>query len=287
MVLCQRLPLLASFKVTYQCNLSCRACPFHFRAQHPRSAMHWETAALLLNKLRKSGCQIVVFEGGEPLLWRDGNRTLHDLIVHAKTLFLRVCLTTNGTVPLDVPADRIWVSIDGLRETHNRLRSNSFDTVWENLRNACNRNIFIHYTINRENWRDIEPLAHMLGNLPTVRGITVQLFYPYAQGEEDLRLTGQERMQAIDTVLRLKRNGYPIFNSSSALTAMKKHTWRCREDVLINVDPDGTITRGCYAKRRGTVRCTECGFTPIAEASAAVSFHPTSLYAGWRIFFAD
>lgn len=200
-ILRQSLPLLASFKLTYQCNLACRACPFHIRAQNIGSCMNWGRAVALLAELHRIGCRIVVFEGGEPFLWRDGDRGLRNLIWYAKTLFLRVCITTNGTFPLDVPADVIWVSIDGLRETHNLLRSNSFDTIWENLLGAPHRNILIHYTVNRMNWLDVELLLKKIRDLPSVCGMTVQFFYPYGQGEEDLFLEGTERKKAIENLL--------------------------------------------------------------------------------------
>jgi len=78
--------------------------------------------------------------------------------------------------------------------------------------------------------------------------------------------------------------GYPILNSSARLKAMMDHQWTCHDNILINVDPDGTVTHGCYVKNRGSVDCRACGFTPIAEASGALDFLPGSLYAGWRLF---
>jgi hypothetical protein len=65
---------------------------------------------------------------------------------------------------------------------------------------------------------------------------------------------------------------------------MVDNSWRCHDDILINVDPDGTITKGCYVKSRGEINCDTCGFTPVAEASGALGFFPGSLYAGWRLF---
>ncbi|MEQ8152734.1 MAG: hypothetical protein ABRQ32_07510, partial [Smithellaceae bacterium] len=40
----RKIPLLASFKITYRCNLACRACPFHLRAEDENSRMSWNTA---------------------------------------------------------------------------------------------------------------------------------------------------------------------------------------------------------------------------------------------------
>jgi len=137
-----------------------------------------------------------------------------------------------------------------------------------------------------ENWRSLEGLAVKLREVPAVKGITVQLFYPYGQGEWPLAFAGEERRAALESVLALKGRGFPILNSSNRLRAMIDNTWTCHEDILVNADPDGTITRGCYARSRGRgdVNCGDCGFTPVAEASGALDLIPGSLLAGYRIF---
>ncbi|WP_367360386.1 radical SAM protein [Syntrophus sp. (in: bacteria)] len=280
----QRIPLLASFKVTYRCNLSCLGCPFHRRAEEERASMSRETALACLDALKRFGALIVVFEGGEPLLWRDGSYSFHDLVEYARRLFARVAVTTNGTVALDVPADVLWVSVDGLKEAHDRLRSGSFDRVWSNLRASRHPRLFVHFTINRENRNDIRPLLNQLREIPAFRGMTLQLFYPYGQGEAPLALSDKERKETLEEVIALKRQGFPILNSPGRLRAMIRNSWRCHDDILINVDPDGTITKGCYVKSRGRINCRECGFSPVSEASGALDLHPGSLKAGWSIF---
>jgi Fe-coproporphyrin III synthase len=281
----QKIPLLASFKLTYRCNLACRACPFHRRAGEKMDHMSWDTAVLSLETLKKKGTQIVVFEGGEPFIWKDGRRNLCDLVLYAKTIFPRVAVTTNGTFPLSVPADILWVSIDGAAETHDHLRSGSFEQIWYHLQNAKHPNILVHFTMNRENWQDLEIILQRLREETAVRGVTVQLFYPYGQGEDVLSLSPLERKKSIEFAVQLKKKGYPILNSTRSLKAMIRNSWVCHDDVLINVDPDGHISEGCYAKRRGQVNCEYCGFTPISEASGAIALVPASLLAGWSIFF--
>jgi hypothetical protein len=73
-------------------------------------------------------------------------------------------------------------------------------------------------------------------------------------------------------------------NSTAVLRAMIGNTWTCPEHILVNVDPDGTITQGCYARSRGSVRCESCGFTPVAEAAGARRLRPGSLITGWKTF---
>jgi MoaA/NifB/PqqE/SkfB family radical SAM enzyme len=246
--------------------------------------MSWCTAVKLLDKLKFLGTRIAVLEGGEPLLWRDGARGMADLVQFARGRFLKTAATTNGTLPLDIPVDLLWVSLDGLKQEHDRFRNGSFDRVWANLRKSRHPNLYVHFTMHQENWKSLEGLAVKLRGIPAVKGITVQLFYPYRKGERQLILAGQERRAALESVIALKARGFPILNSSNRLRAMIQNTWRCHEDILVNADPDGTITRGCYARSRGDVNCRDCGFTPVAEASGALDLIPGSLLAGYKIF---
>lgn len=283
-VLGQPLPLLASFKLTYACNLACRACPFHIRAGEPAGHMDWKTATACLDELHRRGCRIVVFEGGEPLLWHDNGHSVHELMAYAKRKFLRVAVTTNGTFSLDVPAHVVWVSIDGPPAVHDRLRSHSFAAIGANLRSTRHPKILAHHTVNRENYTTLQQLLDALRGFPAVRGLTLQFFYPYGQGEAALSLSPAQRHGCIDEALRLKRCGYPILNSTSVLRAMIDNTWRCPEHIMINVDPDGTITQGCYVRSRGDICCAQCGFTPVAEAAGAMQCRPGSIVTGWKTF---
>jgi MoaA/NifB/PqqE/SkfB family radical SAM enzyme len=280
----RKIPLLASFKVTYRCNLTCRACPFHRRMGSGKDQMTWAEAIGAMETLKRLGTRIIVFEGGEPLLWRDGHYRFRDLVLYARNHFLRVAVTTNGTMPLDVPSHTLWVSMDGMKAGQDNLRSNSFDLVSSNIKNASHPHLFIHCTLNRHNWQDVDVLAKWVKQVPTLKGMTVQFFYPYNQGEENMSLSPEERRAAIEKILDLKKSGFPIMNSSNRLKAMMDNRWACHDDILINVDPDGTVTHGCYVKSRGNIRCDACGFTPVAEASGALDLVPGSLYAAWRLF---
>jgi MoaA/NifB/PqqE/SkfB family radical SAM enzyme len=279
----KRMPLLASFKLTYRCNIHCRGCPFHLRAHSGDLQMTWDQALHALEILKESGTRIVVFEGGEPLLWRDGAHDINELVLQAKKLFSTVAVTTNGTLPLDVPADILWVSLDGLKVTQDRLRSGSFDSVFRNLERSTHPKLFVHFTMHRENWRELEGALELLAEVPSVLGVTVQLFYPYEQGEAPLALGPDERRAALENTIRLK-DKYPILNSESSLRKMIDNSWSCHDEILINVDPDGRIVRGCYVQSRGRIKCPDCGFTPVAEASGALDLNIGSLLAGMRVF---
>ncbi|TFG60933.1 MAG: radical SAM protein [Spirochaetales bacterium] len=284
-ILRRKIPLIASFKLTYACNLRCAGCPFHLMAGLPGTHLEWDQAVSALDSLRDSGCSIVIFEGGEPLLWRCGSRGFNDITAEAKKRFPRVGVTTNGTLPLEVDTDILWVSIDGPEKVHNALRDNSYAQIMENISKARHPRLFIHYTVNRENISGIQQCARELSLLPRVKGVSFQFFYPYHLGEKDLALSREERIQAVrDIAAAARTGGIPVLNSLNTLKRMAEGTWTCREWLLANVYPDGRITGGCYVRGRSEVRCSECGFTPVAEASRAFTLHLGSLLAGFRIF---
>ncbi len=103
-------PFLASYKLTYACNLKCIQCPYH---HYPVQQQSFTDVLLTLDQLAARGNRIVVFEGGEPFLWRDGDRTVNDIILEAQKRFLCVGMTTNGTQSLNATPNILWVSIDG------------------------------------------------------------------------------------------------------------------------------------------------------------------------------
>jgi len=272
------MPILAGFKITHRCNLQCIHCPFWKRPVERE--LDFAAVVRIMRELRRLGVRILIIEGGEPLLWRDGRYSIQDVLVEAGKLFFSSCVTTNGTLPLDLPANTVWVSVDGLKETHDKIRSGSFDRVMENLGKARHSNIYANITINRMNVGEIPELIRFLS--PKVRGITIQFHYPY---EEDGLITPPEdRKRVLDEIIELKKAGYPVACSFETLRALKRGRWNCHDWMLANVDPDGTINIGCYVKNRGPVACQFCGFAAHTEISLAYDLNLASIMNGWRIF---
>jgi MoaA/NifB/PqqE/SkfB family radical SAM enzyme len=95
----QKRPFLASYKLTYSCNLRCAQCSFYALPATPPS---FSLVQSTLNQLYQRGNRIVIFEGGEPMSWRDHSITIHDVVRTARGRFFCTGITTNGTYPLDV-----------------------------------------------------------------------------------------------------------------------------------------------------------------------------------------
>jgi len=240
----------------------------------------------LLEKLKNDGVKIIIFEGGEPLLWMDGSRKkgISDVIEYAKRLFFITGITTNGTLNLNrINPDIFFVSIDGLEKTHNRLRGRSFGKIIENITSARNKKIIANICISKENKDEIPDLVKFLNN--KVFGTTVQFFYPY-EGLPDLALSAEEKTGVINRLLELKRQGYKILNSASSLVKMKNNSWKCHDFLVANVESDGSFSCGCYLKNKiKEISCSDCGFAVHCEISLAYMLNWQSINAAKNIFW--
>ncbi|VVB88230.1 7,8-dihydro-6-hydroxymethylpterin dimethyltransferase [uncultured archaeon] len=120
----------SSFIVTYsftrRCNLKCRHC-YSDGGKEGEHELSPEKSRDVVKQVADAGSQIIIFDGGEPLMRDD----IYDLIIYAKSLGLTTVLGTNGTLItpsvtqklLDAGLNHCAVSIDGSTpQTHEWLR---------------------------------------------------------------------------------------------------------------------------------------------------------------------
>ena len=99
--------------------------------------MTWDQVVAAMRNAWGRGFRELYFSGGEPMLWRDGDRTLEDAIAEAKRIgFFHVHVYTNGTLGLDTAADLVWVSMDGLPGTFELRRGDHFEQVERAIRES-------------------------------------------------------------------------------------------------------------------------------------------------------
>ena len=271
-------PLLCGFKITHRCNLKCRICPFW---QLDTGDISFARSLEVMDELYRRGLRLMILEGGEPFLWRDEEKGLEDLVRESKRRFFCTGITTNGMQPLETEADTVWVSIDGMRATHDAGRGESFERIVENIRASSHPRIFANVCFSSLNDGEAAELVDYLGGL--VRGITVQFYYPFP-GSEDLELARERRERVLEKLIALKKRGLPLLDSRSVLESLKRNRWRCHSWLIASVEPDGKISQGCYLENRAGVACEKCGFAAHAEISKAYDWHLPAIRAGARIF---
>lgn len=111
-----------------RCNLRCGHC---YSDSSPAARAELPLTALrrTIEEATELGYETLALSGGEPFLWNG----LVELATAARSLGMRVTVTTNGTVVNDALVDRVApvidavaVSIDGPEAVHNDLRAASW-----------------------------------------------------------------------------------------------------------------------------------------------------------------
>ena len=281
----QRKPLICSFKITGKCNLQCGHCPFWKNSSVDE--LSFNEAIKIIDGLYKDGVRIVIFEGGEPLLWRDSveGKDLSDVIEYAKGYFFSVGVTTNGTLDLmKFDPDIFFISIDGLRETHDSIRGRSFDRIIKNIeRYRRRKKIIANICISRVNHNEVSEIIRFLND--RVFGITIQFFYPY-KNVEDVSLAGDQKEKLLGELIDLKDKGFKILDSPVCLKNMAYNTWHCYDFLVSSVEQGGKITHGCYLKNKvDDVSCEDCGFMAHCEISCAYRLNPGAIKTAAQIFW--
>lgn len=265
-----RKPILGTVIVTDRCNLHCKHCSVNNITSviHPYQQIRSE-----METLYGMGVRILFFCGGETFLWRDGDRTLRDLVIEAKVMgFLIVNVVTNGTYPLDLPeADLILLSLDGDRERHNAVRGDTYDTIMENISRATADNICFYMAINQINKDAVDHVCRTARDTKNVRAVSFNFHTPYPDTRE-LALSREEKAACCDTISRMMDAGCPVFNLRSAFPYLidNRFPTPCHQCVVIE---DGKIsTCGRCIDVPGL--CEECGYFFVAEYTLLFSGKP-------------
>jgi MoaA/NifB/PqqE/SkfB family radical SAM enzyme len=265
-------PLICGLAITDRCNLSCRACHV---SNNGVGDMPFSEASSLMRSAYSRGCRELYFSGGEPMLWRDGDRTVDDLIAEARSIgYFHVHLYTNGTLGLSSAADLSWVSVDGLAETYALRRGDHFDEVVDAIRKPGNPPTAIIYVIDRFSAEGVEPfLAWVRDSRLPVRGVMIYFHTPY-YGKDELYLDADERAVVIDRLLDYKRRRLPLLNSTAGLKALRSGKWPRRMPVALVIDSDGESV--CC--RASDDVCPDCGYGACTELSEAQRLKPSAVW---------
>jgi MoaA/NifB/PqqE/SkfB family radical SAM enzyme len=256
-------PLVGSIILTDKCNLSCSHCVVNniTAAVYPHSQIKSE-----MLQMYAYGVRILLFYGGEPFLWKDQGLTVRDLVIEAKQIgFILVNIVTNGSFGLNLPeADLILVSVDGKRETHNRIRGNTYDLILGNINMATSDNIYLYMAINQINKSDIEDVCTMARRFKNVKAVSFNFHTPYP-GTEYLKLTSKQKQYCCDQITKLIKEGYPVLNLKSAFPYIIKNTFRtpCYQCTIMENGQRWVCGRCIDIKGL----CRECGFFFAAEYS--------------------
>lgn len=258
-------PIIGSVIVTDRCNLSCKHCAVK---NISRTDYTYAQIKSDMEALHSEGVRILLFYGGEPFLWRDGERILRDLVVEARAMgFAIVNVVTNGTHGLDIPeADTLMVSLDGCKSTHDFIRGETYDDIIKNISDSPARNICLYMAVNRLNKSEIREVCKVSEQMRNVKAISFNFHTPYP-GTEHLGLSRGDKDICAKEIAALIDEGYPILNLKSALPYIVKNSFEtpCHQCVIVE-NGEHWICGRCIEVEG---LCENCGFFFAAEISLA------------------
>lgn len=225
----QRRPIFVSWALTNKCPHS---CPYCHISQKKNRELSTEESLLLLSQLKESGCKVISFTGGEPLLRPD----LKDILARAKKLSIYTYLCSTGyPAPSDFSfldyVDCLNISIDGPLKVHDSIRvPGSFEAATGIIVKALGKKIKVEIqaVLSERNLDSIDFLldfsheyrVKLYFQPATIRVLGGSQINPIACEEESYR-------RAIDSLIEHKGKGASIGNSLAGLRAMR--SWPKRQ----------------------------------------------------------
>jgi len=153
-----------------RCNLTCKHCYATSADRDFSGELDHQEVLTVMDDLKHYGVPVLILSGGEPLMRPD----IFDISHRAKAMGFYVGLSSNGTL---IDADRIeaiaavgydyvGISLDGLRETHDRFRrkQGAFDTALRGIRLCRDAGIKVglRFTLTRDNAPDLPGLLALM-----------------------------------------------------------------------------------------------------------------------------
>ncbi len=279
-VLGRKRPLQTVLFISDKCNLKCKHCSVYAKADP--HIMTYEEIRGELEYAYRLGSRFVDFEGGEVMIWRDGDYRIDDVIDLAREVgFFSATITTNAQLPFrGSHADSIWVSLDGYGKYHEMIRGEgTFARLEKNIAECGHPHLSVNMVVNKYNWESVAETIQYVKNNPAIESISINFYTPFPDAE-NLMITRKQREEVIDTVIRMKREGYPIMNSISGLRLMKHNRFKRRCWVTNFIYADHKRAN-CAGEELGI--CSDCGLCMAGEMNAVFNFCPDTILAGLKL----
>jgi MoaA/NifB/PqqE/SkfB family radical SAM enzyme len=246
-------PLIVNYDITSRCNLNCEHCYWRKtnNSWEELSDEEWET---VFWEHKKRGAIAAYLTGGEPVLRLN-------VIMTANRIFDEIGIISNGTIKIpEFVQRRIFVSLDGPREIHNKIRgADVFDNILENIRG--DKRVILTPTLSTTNYRCIEEMVD-IAKACKVEGITFSTYTSHREGKDPLLLEGDKLSWAVDKLKEVWEKNRKIVLLTPRIINLfktKEHYKRCffREKNFISFDSKMNIKKPCTLGQG--VNCKTCG----------------------------
>ncbi len=260
---------------TNRCNLRCTHC-YHYKNDPLPEDIGIDEWDGRFRQYSARGVKLVLFVGGEPALRQD-------VLFLASRHFPGIGVISNGTIPIDrCFKHRIVISLDGGRETNDRLRGQGvFDLIEKNY--SGDKRVILNCVLSQRNYREVAEIVRLAKEL-RVKGAVFDFYTPDVGENDELVLDDEQREEA-------RRLIYQQIETNRRWVDMTKST----VDALVNRD----AARKCYWRdyayhfdvffkpRRcfsNSVDCSRCGCI-MGALKNPFRTNPRQLWMTKRFFF--
>jgi MoaA/NifB/PqqE/SkfB family radical SAM enzyme len=271
-------PLICGLVLTNRCNLRCRHCRIPSRGDKDLS---FDEVKQAIDSYRQEGGRCLYLQGGEPFLWRDRQYRMEHIVEYAHRLgFFTVIIYTNGTIPLQTSADTVFISVDGLQETHDSLRGSSFDRIFGNIQNSAHPSLFINFTVNNRNKHELEDFCAYADSWKQIRGVFFYFHTPY-YGHDDLYIEPDEKNRILRKLMTFKAK-HRILNSRAGLKSALRNDWKRPLDICSVYEKGNTYK--CCRYPGDPELCERCGYLSYAEIDQTLKLKPSAILNALKYF---
>jgi MoaA/NifB/PqqE/SkfB family radical SAM enzyme len=246
-------PRVANYEIASTCNLNCSHCYWR-KGSNAKEELSDEQWREVFTEHNSRGVAFAFLTGGEPTLRLN-------VIEMADRIFKGLSIASNGVIRVpDKINRRIFISLDGPKEVHNRIRgAEVFDRVIANVRD--DKRVILSPTLSTTNYRHIDYLVD-LARETNVAGITFALYTSHTTEHDPLMLAGEELEWTIDTLRRSwKKNRDIMFLTPFIINLLKnkEHQKDCffRGKNFVSFDPRLNKKIPCVLGEG--VNCGTCG----------------------------
>ncbi|MBU1178898.1 radical SAM protein [Patescibacteria group bacterium] len=254
-------PVWAYVWVTRRCNFNCSYC---YVRDNNAPEMTFEEMKLVIDKLKKMGCRMVAFMGGEPTLRKD----LLDIIKYIRQKKMLSYLPTNGSLLtpqyieelVQAGLNFVNLAVDDPAELAGQ-KSWKKETIDNLLKNRNKLKLIINTAVTRKNISRIPQLLELCREKDILMAIRIiskpnlaeEMKYVAERPDENLFFDKNNKndLEQVNNLARFliekKRRGYPLGAPEEYFHLMKdfvnkKCSWPCYAGKFtLEINNDGKL----------------------------------------------
>ena len=270
-ILKQKTALFAIIDINNICNLKCEHCYWWLSRDGEKKELTTEDWRKIIHLyFKKNHILQVNIVGGEPMLRPD------ILQVFNEETPGKFNIVTNGTYSL-IPYSGLinyWISIDGMKEIHDKIRGKTFDKIEKNVREytkQTGRRVWISMTINTWNCDEVVAVAEYWKDI--AESINFQFHTPFMENDPLWVPYGAKKNQILDQIISLKeKHSEYVINEIKQLNLLRA-SWggdksgptNCPNWAILTLDHRADIKSPCClgsaSKDDLKPMCENCGMS--------------------------